>query len=58
MKKFTLWDMLGLSVVLTFSALLTFQIMSGPTQVDDPTTQLTDPSSDIQLGDEWLGLFF
>lgn len=52
------WDAVGLALVLAFAgSLWALWATEGPTG-PPPAEALLDPSGEIQLGDEWMGLYF
>lgn len=52
------WDLLGLALVLAFAGAYGALVIGRGDDGPPPAEQLLDPSTDIQLGEEWMGLYF
>lgn len=57
MKRLTRWDVLGGLVVLAFGLTL-FLLARSDDGGPPPDTLLLDPSTTVQLGDEWMGVHY
>ncbi|MEE2788113.1 MAG: transglutaminase-like domain-containing protein [Myxococcota bacterium] len=58
MSRLNLWDAVGLAMIGLFVTALTVRLGQTPDESLETTQQLSSQSTDVQLGDEWLGLFF
>lgn len=58
MSRVSRWDALGLLTVLGFGAAWAALEADRGEPGPPPAEQLMDPSADIQLGEEWMGLYF
>ncbi|MCA9541917.1 MAG: transglutaminase domain-containing protein [Myxococcales bacterium] len=52
------WDALGAVLVLSFVGLLAWHLLARAPEGPAADALLLDPSTEVQLGDEWLGLYF
>ncbi len=57
-RRLSRWDALGLVALLGFGAAWAGLEAGRDAPGPPPAEQLLDPSTDIQLGEEWMGLYF